>query len=151
MIQPAFFSVSGSTEGPGVPETVFFDRAVCAYKLGAQIKPGYRFVIEYVSAAITRGSHPWPEGDTNLYGCVGFRLAPTSTGSTPDEINAGLLNEAFHFLPFRPSEPSGLLIASQGLHLSCPSGREIVVMVPLIPGQSGGAKINVSGYFTSAS
>jgi len=150
MNQSAFFKAHGSTEGPGVTGTIFMGRPVSAYTISTPIAAGHRFVIEYISAVITHGNQVFPAEYMNLYGAVGFQPGKGTPPRTAEEIAKGIPDEGFHFLPFTRSEPFGMLVASQSLNLSCPHGSQMVVKVPMLPNQSGGAEINISGYFTTA-
>jgi hypothetical protein len=131
--EPVFFNISGSTEDPGVGGTIFQGRQVSAYTVFT-VPQGKLFVAKYISAVVTRGALPYPAGRSNDYGAIGYK-----NGSS----------ENFHFVPFSRSEPDGMLIASLALGLYIPGGSQVIVKVPLIPNQSGGANINVSGYYVN--
>jgi len=130
---PVFRTITGSTETPGHIETgLFFDRTVAAYEVFT-VPSDKIFILEYVSAAITRGdSIPYPPGYLNDYGAVGY------------ELNN---QDFFHLIPFMRSEPGGMLLSSQSIHIAIPQGARVVVKVPIIPSQSGGATVRVSGYY----
>lgn len=129
--EPVFKNISGSTEGPGVIGEIFMGRPACAYAV-FQVPAKRIFVLEYVSAVVIRGSIPYPPEYMGDYGAVGYTLA----GS-----------DHFHFIPFSRSEPNGALIASQAISIYIPANAQVVVKVPIIPGQSGGASVDVSGYY----
>jgi hypothetical protein len=130
--EPVFYTAGGSTHEPGVFEQIFDGRPVSAYEV-FRVKRGRLFVLEYVSASVTRSSSiPYPPENLNDYGAVGYKLRDA---------------DHFHFLPFTRSEPGGILFASQAIRLYIPGNAQVVVKVPLIPDQSGGAFVNVSGYY----
>ena len=128
---PVFKSISGSTEGPGQFGTIFYDKPICAYEVFT-VPTDRVFVLEYVSAVVTRGnSFPYPSENKNDYGAVGYELD----------------NDFYHTIPFARSEPGGILQASQMMRLYIPSNARVVVKVPVIQNQTGGAEVNVSGYY----
>jgi len=132
---PVFKSIAGSTLTPGVFGSIEYDQPISAYEVFT-IPANKIFVLEYVSAVVTRGSElAYPPEYMNDYGAVGYELA----------------SEGFyHTIPFVRSEPGGVLQTSQMIRLSIPSNAHVVVKVPLIPDQSGAAIVNVSGYYLSA-
>ena len=77
---------------------------------------------------------PYPSENTNDYGAVGY------------ELDRGF----YHTIPFVRSEPGGVLQANQMMRLYVPSNAKVVVKVPVIPNQTGGADVNVSGYYLKA-
>jgi len=129
---PVFFSNGGSTQDPGVEETIFMGRSVSAYKV-ITVPANRVFVVTHVSASVTRGGTAYPAANLNDYGAIGYVDAHSKDNS--------------HFLPFIRSEPNGFLLASQSVELYVPAGATVVVKVPLISGQSGGASVQVSGYY----
>jgi len=129
--QPVFRSISGSTQIPGVMGTIFQGRRVSAYTVFT-VTPNMLFVMEHVSAAVYRGPIPYPPENSNDFGAVGFKIGT---------------QEHFHFVPFFRSEPDGMLVTSQSLRLHIPENAQVIVKVPLIPNQSGGASVQVSGYY----
>ncbi|HSB97679.1 MAG TPA: hypothetical protein VLC91_14570 [Spongiibacteraceae bacterium] len=131
--EPVFFNASGSTVDPGVAGTIFPNRPVSSYTVFT-VPPAKLFVLKYVSAAVTHGNQAYPAGNSNDYGAVGY-----TSGN----------NQSFHFIPFSRSEPGGMLVASLALNVYIPAGAQVIVKVPLIPGQPGGASINVNGYYVS--
>lgn len=129
--KPVFHSKTGSTQDPGVIGTIFPGRTVSAYEVFTV--PNKRlFVMTLVSASVTRGPTTYPPDYLNDYGEVGY-------------VDAD--GDHFHFLPFTRSEPDGILFASQALELYVPANAKVIVKVPLLPDQSGGAAVNVSGYY----
>ena len=132
---PVFKSLTGSTLDPGQFGTINFDQPISAYDVFT-VPEGRTFVLEHVSAVVTRGSQlPYPSENMNDYGAVGY------------ELNNQYY---FHSIPFFRSEPGGVLQASQMIRIYIPSNSHVVVKVPVIPNQSGGAEVNVSGYYINA-
>ena len=128
---PFFASIAGSTEEPGVPGTDWYGRPIATYEL--QTVPADEvLVVEYVSAGVMRGSVPYPVENMNDLGQIGF-----TTGDGKHYV---------HTISFERSEPGAILYASQTIRLYVPSNAVLFVTVPLIDDQSGGAKIDVSGY-----
>ena len=129
--RPFFTSIAGSTEGPGVPGKDWYGRSIATYEL--QTVPADEIlVVEYVSAGVMRGSVPYPAENMNDLGEIGF----TTVGG----------KQCVHAIPFVRSEPSAILYASWTIRLYVPPNAVFFVSVPLIGDQSGGAKIDVSGY-----
>lgn len=133
--RPFFASIAGSTEGPGVIGTDWYGRPVATYEVKT-IADHEVLVVEYVSAGVVRGSVPYPSENMNDFGEVGFIAEDGSQCS--------------HLLPFLRNEPGAVLFASQSICLYVPSNAVFFVKVPLIGDQSGGAKIDVSGYTITA-
>lgn len=132
---PVFKSISGSTEDPGQLGSINYGQAVSAYEVFT-VPADRIFVLEHISAVVTRGmAMPYPTDYMNDYGAAGY------------ELDSGVF---FHILPFVRSEPGGVLQASQMMRLYIPSNARVVVKVPVIPDQSGGAEVNVSGYYLKA-
>jgi hypothetical protein len=133
--EPVFKSLGGSTDNPGQSGYINYGQLVAAYEVF--IVPADRiFVLEHVSAVVTRGGNlPYPPGYMGDYGAVGYTLG---TGNF------------FHTISFTRREPEGVLQASHSLRLYIPSNARVIVKVPLIPNQSGGADTNVSGYYLTA-
>lgn len=132
---PVFKSISGSTEGPGQFGSINYGQPISAYEVFT-VPSDRIFVLEHASAVVTRGnSMPYPSDNMNDYGAVGYEL---DTGAH------------FHTLPFIRSEPGGVLQASMAMRIYIPSNARVVVKVPVIPDQSGGAEVNVSGYYLRA-
>lgn len=132
--QPVFKSISGSTDNPGQSGYINYDQLVAAYEVFT-VPANLIFVLEHVSAVVTRGSMPYPPGYMGDYGAVGYTLG------------AG---NFFHTISFTRREPEGILQASHSMRLYIPSNARVIVKVPLIPDQSGGADTNVSGYYLNA-
>ncbi len=129
---PVFKNVSGSTDTPGVSGYINYDKLVSVYEVFT-VPADKIFVLEHVSAVVTRGDTiPYPAEYLNDYGAVGYVLN-----------NSG--ND--HYISFVRSEPGGILQTSQSMRLYIPSSAGVIVKVPLVPDQSGGADINVSGYY----
>jgi len=129
---PVFKSNGGSTLGPGQFGTINYDQPVSAYEVFT-VPADRIFVLEHVSAVVTRGDAvPYPAVNMNDYGAVGY------------ELDGGV---CYHTIPFTRSEPGGVLQASQMMRLYVPSNARVVVKVPVIPNQTGGADVNVSGYY----
>jgi hypothetical protein len=126
--EPIYQAKSGSTEGPGVIEEIFLNHRVSSYTIFT-VPPGKLFVMEYVSAVVVGGANPTD------YGTAGFK----SNGA-----------EQYHFIYFAQKGPSGTSVSSQSLQLNIPAGADVIVRVPLITGQSGGATVAVSGYYIDA-
>lgn len=132
---PVFESITGSTEEPGVLETIFMDRPVSVYEVFT-VPEDRIFVLEYISAVVTRGDGlGYPSEYMNDYGEAGFVV---------DD------HHCFHTVPFTRSEPGGMLHSSQTIRLYIPARARVVVKVPLVPNQSGGATIRVSGYYINS-
>lgn len=129
--EPVFKSLSGSTEIPGQFGSINYDQPVSSYEVFT-VPTDRVFVLQHVSAVVTRGNLPYPTENMNDYGAVGYELD----------------NDAcFHTIPFIRSEPGGVLQASQMIRIYIPSNARVVVKVPMITNQSGGAEVNVSGYY----
>ena len=130
--EPVFKSISGSTETPGEEGTINFGQPVSAYHVFT-VPADRIFVLEHISAVVTRGDEIlYPPDNMNDYGAVGYEM-----GS----------DKLFHTIAFSRHEPGGILQASHSMRLYIPSNARIVVKVPLIPDQTGGAETNVSGYY----
>ncbi len=128
---PFFVSVAGSTEEPGILGTDWYDQPIATYELQT-IAADEILIVEYVSAGIMRGSVPYPTENINDLGEIGF--------TTADGM------KRVHTIPFLRSEPGSILYTSQAIRLYVPSCSVLFVAVPLIGDQSGGAKIDISGY-----
>lgn len=132
--EPVFKNIQGSTEDPGQFGTIEYGQPVSAYEVFT-VPANKIFVLLHVSAVVTRGSMPYPQENMNDYGAAGY------------ELDGG---KFFHNVPFIRSEPGGVLMASFRIRIDIPSGAHVIVKVPVIPEQSGGADINVSGFYRSA-
>lgn len=130
---PVFKTVGGSTQNPGQFGSIEFGQPIAAYEVFT-VPADKVFVLEHVSAAVTRGNIPYPPENINDYGAAGF------------ELDDG---KFFHNVPFIRSEPGGVLMASFAMRMNIPSNARVIVKVPVIADQSGGADINVSGYYLS--
>ena len=133
--RPVFKSISGSTEDPGQFGSINYDQPISAYEVFT-VPDNRIFVLEHVSAVVTKGNNlPYPPENMNDYGAVGY------------ELDSG---NFYHTIPFSRSEPGGVLQASLMVRLYIPPNASVVVKVPIIPNQSGGAEANVSGYYLKA-
>ncbi len=132
-IEPVFKNISGSTDDPGQFGTINYGQRISAYEVFT-VPSDRIFVLEYVSAVVMRGSIPYPPENLNDHGAVGY---------TADNNSAG----HFHAIPFIRSEPGGMLRTSQAIRIHIPPNATVIVKVPVISNQSGGADINVSGYY----
>lgn len=128
---PVFHSVAGSTETPGVMGSINYGQSVSAYTVFV-VPKGRVFALEHVSAVVTRGSQPYPDGYMGDYGAVGYKLSN---------------QENFHIIAFNRKEPGGIMYASHSMKIFMPEDAEVIVKVPLVPNQSGGAEVNVSGHY----
>ncbi|MBL4903587.1 hypothetical protein JYT30_01025 [Desulfotalea psychrophila] len=128
---PFFASVIGSIEEPGVMGKDWYGLPVSTYEVKT-IAAGEMLVVKHVSAGVVRGNVPYPTENINDLGEIGF-IADNG-------------DRCSHLLPFTRKEPGALLFTSQSICLYVPSNAILFVSVPLIGDQSGGAKIDVSGY-----
>ncbi len=128
---PFFTSIAGSIDEPGIPGTNWYGHPIATYELQT-VTADEILVVEYISAGVMCGSVPYPVENLNDLGEIGFKTA------------AG--KKSVHSIPFARSEPGAILHVSQTIHLYVPSNSVLFVAVPLIDNQSGGAKIDVSGY-----
>ena len=138
--EPVFKRISGSTEDPGVVGQIFYERKIVAYEVFT-VPHDRIFVLEHVSAVIIRSypggpPAPYPSDRMNDYGAVGYVLDDS---------------DFFHFIPFSRSEigsePNEALLCSQSMHIYIPSNARVIVKVPALPIESGGAEAVVSGYY----
>jgi hypothetical protein len=128
---PFFRSISGSTEGPGVFGEDWYGHPISLYEVYT-VPKSEMLIVEYVSAGVMRGSEPYPAENINDVGEIGF------TTVDGDRFE--------HTIYFVRNEPGGILHASQAIRLYVPSKASLFVSVPLIGQQSGGAKVDVSGF-----
>ena len=131
---PVFYTMSSDiAASPGVEGgLIFYNRSIVTFEV-FEVPSDRVFVLQYVSALITRGeSIPYPADYLNDYGAVGYKEGD---------------NEYIHTIPFVRSEPNGMLHASQAITINIPANATVLVKSPKIPNQTGGAKVNVSGYY----
>ena len=128
--KPFYKSVMGSTESPGVIRQDWYGNLISTYDI-ITVEHDEMLVIKYLSAGVIRAL-PYPIENKNDLGSISF------------ETNDG--NELVHTIPFERSEPGGILHTNQLLSIYIPSSASLRVSVPIIENQSGGARIDVSGY-----
>jgi len=128
---PVFEKINGSTQTPGVFGTINFNQPVSAYEIFT-VPANHTFVLEHVSAVVTRANFPYPPENMNDYGAVGYELNGASF---------------YHSIAFIRNEPAGNLQASHAIRIYIPAMAKVSVKVPIIPNQTGGAEANVSGYY----
>jgi len=126
-------------EDTGITGTDGYGRAIATDQVQT-VAAKEILVVEYISAGVERGSVSYPAGNMNDLGEIGYT---TTDGQ-----------RYLHSIPFertvfeRSGESIDFLHASQAICLYVPSRATLFVSVPLIADQTGGAKIDVSGYTT---